>query len=118
MKHAAKANFISGKMYNENLCAINRIKEQLVLNRPIYVGMPVLELSKLLMYDFHYKYILKRYDKKNIRLMFTDTDSLFYEIKTEDVYKDLYEKDKKYFDTSDYPSNSDYYSKENKKGDW
>ena len=58
------------------------------------------------MYDFHYKYILKRYDKKNIRLMFTDTDSLFYEIKNEDVYKDLYEKDKKYFDTSDYPSNS------------
>ena len=47
--------------------------------------------------------------------MFTDTDSLLYEIKTEDVYKDLYEKDQKYFDTSDYPSNSEYYSEENKK---
>ena len=51
---------------------------------------------------------------KNIRLIITDTDSLFYEIKTEDVHKDLYEKDKKYFDTSDYPSKSEYYSEENK----
>ena len=51
---------------------------------------------------------------KKIRLTFTDTDRLFYEIKTEDVYKDLYEKDKKYFDTCDYQKNSKY-SEENKK---
>ena len=44
---------MSGKMFNENLFAINRIKEELVLNRPIYVGMAILDLSKLLMYDFH-----------------------------------------------------------------
>ena len=58
-KHASRANFISGKMFNENLFAINRIKEELVLNRPIYVGMAIHDLSKLLMYDFHYNYILK-----------------------------------------------------------
>ena len=58
-KPAAKANFISGKMFNENLFAINRIKEELALNRPIYVGIVILDLSKLLMYDFHYKYMLK-----------------------------------------------------------
>ena len=58
-KHASRANFISGKMFNENLFAINRIKEELVLNRPIYVGMAILDLSKLLMYDFHYNYMLK-----------------------------------------------------------
>ena len=58
-KHAARANFISGKMFNENLFAFNRIKEELVLNRPIYVGMVILYLSKLLMYDFHYNYMLK-----------------------------------------------------------
>ena len=67
--------------------------------------MTVLEVSKLLIYDFRYNYMLSKYDKKNIHLMFTDTDSFFYEIKTEDAYKDLYEKkeDQKYFDTSDYP---------------
>ena len=46
-KHAPRANFISGKMFNENLFAINRIEEELVLNRPIYVGMAILDLSKL-----------------------------------------------------------------------
>ena len=59
-KHASRANFISGKMFNENLFAINRIKEKLVLNRPINVGMAILDLSKLLMYDFHYNYMLKK----------------------------------------------------------
>ena len=51
-KDAAKANFLSGKMFNENLFAINRIKEQLVLNRLIYSGMAILDLSKLLIYGF------------------------------------------------------------------
>ena len=99
-KHAARANFISGKMLNENLFAINKIKEELVLNRPVYVGMVILDLSKLLMYDFHYNNMLKNYDRKNIKLMFTDTDSLFYEIKTDDVYEALL-KDKELFDNSD-----------------
>ena len=64
-KHVAKVNFITGKMFNENLFAINRMKEQLVLNRHIYVGIAILELSKLLMYVFHYSYMLNKYDKKN-----------------------------------------------------
>ena len=64
-KQTSRANFISGKMFNENLFAINRIKEELVLNRPIYVGMAILDLFKLLMYDFHFNYMLKKYDKKN-----------------------------------------------------
>ena len=59
-KHAARANFISGKMFNKKLFAINKIKEELVLNRPIYVGMTILHLSKILMYDFHYNYMLKK----------------------------------------------------------
>ena len=88
-KHASRAIFISGKMFNVNLFAINRIKEELVLNIPIYVGMTILDLSKLLMYDFHYNYMLKKYDRKNIKLEHTDTDRLFYEIKTDDVYEDL-----------------------------
>ena len=60
------------------------------------------------MKGFHYNYMLNKYDKKEYTFnIFTDTDSLFYEIKTEDAYKDLYEKkeDKKYFGTSGYPKN-------------
>ena len=113
-KQASRANFISGKMFNENLFAINRIKEELVLNRPIYVGMAILDLSKLFMYDFHYNYMLKKYDRKKIKLMFTDTDSLFYEIKTDEVYEDLL-KDKELFDYSDYPKNSAFFFDTNKK---
>ena len=63
-KHASRASFISDKMFNENLFAINRIKEELVLNRPIYVGMAILDLSKVLMYDFQNKYMLKKKKKK------------------------------------------------------
>ena len=56
-KHASRANFISGKMFNENLLAIKIIKEELLLNRPIYVGMAILDFSKLLMHVFHYNYM-------------------------------------------------------------
>ena len=68
-------------------------------NKPVYVGFSILDLSKLLTYEIHYKYIKSKFDAK---LLFTDTDSLVYEIKTEDVYENLYE-DKNLFDFSDYP---------------
>ena len=113
IKHAARANFISGKMFNENLFAINKMGEELDLNRPNYVGMAKLDLSKLSMYDFHYNYMLKKYDRKNIKLMFTDTDSLFCKIKTDYVYEDLL-KDKELFDKSDYPETSAFVFNENK----
>lgn len=65
------------------------------------------------MYDFHYNYIKKKYNKK-AQLLFTDTDSLTYEIQTKDVYKDFW-KDKDKFDNSDYPEDSPFYDKTNKK---
>lgn len=92
-KHAAKVKYISSKMFNENYFAINRIKEQLVLNTPIYVGMTVLELSKPLMHNFYYNYILNKYDK-NIKLVFTDTDILLYEIKKMTMFIRIYMKTK------------------------
>ena len=54
----------------------------------MYVGFSILDLSKLLMHESHYKYIKSKFDAK---LLFTDTDSLVYEIKTEDVYEDFYQ---------------------------
>ena len=79
-------------------------KTSLTFNKPVYLGMCILDLSKTLMYEFHYKYIKKKYGDK-ARLLFTDTDSLMYEIKTEDFYKDISEDVKDRFDTSDYRPN-------------
>ena len=97
----------------KNLMAVRKVKETLTLNRPAYVGMCILDLSKTLMHDFHYNYIKKKYNNR-ARLLFTDTDSLTYEIEAEDVYKDLWN-DKDMFDNSDYPESSPYYCNANKK---
>ena len=75
--------------------------------------MCILDLSKTLMYDFHYNYIKKKYNDR-AKLLFTDTDSLTYEIETVDTYKDFWT-DKDTFDNSDYPENSPYYCNTNKK---
>ena len=71
-----------------------------MLNKPIYVGFTVLELSKYLMYDFHYNFIKKKFDAD---LLFTNTDSLTYEIKSKDVYEKFL-KYKHLFDFSEYKS--------------
>ena len=82
-----------------------------MLNKPIYVGFTVLELSKWMMYDFYYNFIKKSF---NVELLFTDTDSLTYEIKSENVYKDFY-KWKDLFDFSNYSKDSKFFDNNNKK---
>ena len=109
----SKPTYVSSKIFNENLVAVHKIKEQLTLNRPAYIGMCILDLSKTLMYDFHYNYIKKRYGSK-AQLLFTDTDSLCYEIETDDIYEDLWQ-DKHIFDNSDYPKDSKFFDTSNKK---
>ena len=113
LKLASKPTYVSSKIFNENLVAVHKIKETLTMNRPAYIGMCILDLSKTLMYDFHYNYIKHKYGNK-AKLLFTDTDSLTYEIETNDAYKDFF-KDKSKFDNSDYPENSPYFNKINKK---
>ena len=88
LKLASKPTYVSSKIFNENLVAVHKIKEALTLNRPPYVGMCILDVSKTLMYDFHYNYIKKKYGDR-AKLLFTDTDSLTYEIEAEDVYQDF-----------------------------
>ena len=112
-KLTSKPTYVSSKIFNENLMAVHRIKETLTLNRPAYFGMCILDLSKTLMYNFHYNYIKKKYNDR-AKLLFTDTDSLTYEIETVDAYKDFWT-DKDMFDNSDYPENSPYYCNTNKK---
>ena len=113
LKLTSKPTYVSSKIFNENLVAVHKIKETLTLNRLAYVGMCILDLSKTLMYDFHYNYIKDKYGDK-AKLLFTDTDSLTYEIEAKDVYQDFWN-DKHKFDNSDYPEDSPYYDKTNKK---
>ena len=95
----SRPSFVSQKIFSKNIVAVHKIKPVLTLNKPIYVGFSILELSKSLKYEFHYKYMKNKFDAK---LLFTDTDSLVYEIKTEDIYEDFY-LDNDLFDFSDYP---------------
>lgn len=113
LKLASKPTYMSTKIFNKNLVAVHKIKETLTLNRPAYVGICILDLSKTLMYDFHYNYIKNNYGDK-AKLLFTDTDSLTYEIESEDVYQDFWN-DKEKFDNSDYPQNSPFFDITNKK---
>ena len=78
-------------------------KTRLDFNKPVYLGMCILDLSKTLMYDFLYNYIGQKYGNK-AKLLFTDTDSLMYEIQTEDFYKDISADVKRRLDTSNYPT--------------
>ena len=112
-KLTSKPTFVSSKIFNENLIAVHKVKETLTLNRPAYVGMCILDLSKTLMYDFHYNYIEKKYNDR-AKLLFTYTDSLTYEIETNNAYNDFWT-DKDAFDNSDYPESSPYYCNTNKK---
>ena len=101
-KLAAKPNYESRKIFNKNLVSVHMKKTSLTMNKPVYLGMSILDLSKIVMFDFHYKYIKPKYGKQ-AKLLFTDTDSFLYEIQTEDFYKDISGDVKDRFDTSDYP---------------
>ena len=85
-KLAAKPNYESRKIFNENLVSVHMKKTSLTMNKPVYLGMSILDLSKTVMFDFHYKYIKPKYGKQ-AKLLFTDTDSFLYEIQTEDFIR-------------------------------
>ena len=103
LKLSSRPNFDRCTIFDSNLIAVHMKKTEVYFNKPVYVGQSILDLSKTLMFDFHYNYIKKKYGKKS-ELLFTDTDSLMYEIKTKDFYKDINDDVKNKFDTSDYPS--------------
>ena len=110
LKYTSRPTHISHKVFDKNYAAIHEIKPVLTLNKPIYVGLTVLELSKWLMFDFHYNFIKKHFDTE---LLFTDTDSVAYEIKS-DVYEEFF-KHKHLFDFSNYSKNSNFFDETNKK---
>jgi len=95
-------------IFNENLVGVHQCKQQVKLNKPIFIGQNVLDQSKYLMYDFHYNTMLKNFNRQNIDLLFTDTDSLCYHIKKEDPFKMMKEQ-AQLFDLSNYPKTHEMY---------
>ena len=110
LKYTSKPTHITHKIFDKNYAAIHEIKPVLTLNKPIYVGFSVLELNKWSMYDFHCNFIKKHFDDE---LLFTDTDSLTYEIKSEDIYEEFV-KHKHLFDFSDFSKDSKFYDSQYK----
>ena len=113
-KLAKKSNFKSVNIFHENLIAVHMEKTTVRLNKPIQIGMTILDLSKTLMYRFHYDYVKPKWGSK-AALLFTDTDSLCYEIQTDDFYEDIRDDASEWFDTSNYEEDHPLFSKKNKK---
>ena len=108
LKCTSKPSCMSRKIFNNNLVAIHKSKVSLERSKPAYTGVCILELSKI----FYYDDIKNEYNNKS-KLLFTDTESLMYETKTEDVYED-FSRDKGMFDFSNYWTKSNYCDDSNK----
>ena len=101
---ASEPNYHTTKYFSENLIAIETEKTKVKMNKPIYLGMSILDISKTLMYEFWYDYIKPKYQDK-AKLCYMDTDSFVIHIKTEDFYEDIANDVEEWFDTSNYDNN-------------
>ena len=99
-----KPNFKSGVRFYENLMGCKMRKIKVVMKKPVYLSQVILDLSKIVMYEFHYDYMKPKY-QENLKLCYMDTDSLVYNIKTDDFYADISEDVLARFDTSGYIPN-------------
>ena len=111
LKYTSKPTHVTHKLFGKDYAAVHEIKPVLIFNKPIYVGFTVLDLSKWKMYDFHYSFIKKSF---NAELLFTDTDSLVYGIKSENVNEEFF-KWKNFFDFSNHSKDSKFFNETNKK---
>ena len=98
-KQIPKPTFESVTIITENLVVIHMKRTKIVFNKPIYIGMSILDISKNCMYDFYHNVIKERYNER-FKLLYIDTDSLIMEIKTDDFYSDVKNSLIKHFDTS------------------
>ena len=100
-KLVSEANYHTINYISEDFSIIEMNKTKVKMNKPIYLGLSILEISKLLMYEFWYDYMEPKYDN-NVKLCYMDTDSFIMNIKTEDISKDIANDVEKMFDTSNY----------------
>ena len=110
----SEPNYHTTKWFSENLLAIEMKKTKVKLNKLVYLGLSILEISKTLMYEFWYDYMKPKYGD-NVKLCYMDTDSFIMHIKTEDFYKDIADDVEKRFDTSNYEVNRPLSTGKNKK---
>ena len=101
LKNVMKLNFKSGIFFGENLMGCEMGKVKVVMNKPVYLDQAILDLSKIVMYKFHYNYMLPKYGN-NLKLCYMDTDSLMYRIETEGFYEDIAKDVPTRFDMSGY----------------
>ena len=106
-----KTRLQAKNIFGNDLVTIHKSKVTLTINKPAYIGICILEMSRMLMYEFHYDYIKNKYDS-NSGLLFTDSITI-YKIKAKDVYQD-FSTDKEMFDFSNYSAKSKYYDVSNK----
>ena len=111
IKYPSRPTCVNWKVFENNLATIHKKKTSLTLNKPIYVRFTVLEISKWEMYNFHYNFMITKF---NTRLLFTDTDSLCYELYEKNPHKKMY-KYKELLDLSNLRVSSIYYCSNNKK---
>ena len=102
LRTVMKPNFKSGVLFGENLICCEMGKIKVVMNKPVYLGQVILDLSKIVMYQFHNNYIVPKYGHEKLKLCYMDTDSLVYDIETEDFYEDIANDVEARFDTSGY----------------
>ena len=100
-KSASESNYHSTKYISKDLLIMEMKKVEVKMNKPVYLGQAILDISKTLMYKFWYKYIKPKYGD-NARLCYMDPDSFIINIKTEDFYKDIANDVERWFDTSNY----------------
>ena len=101
LKYVMKPNFKDGHPFSKHLFAVEMGKREITMNKPVYIGQATLDLSKTLMYDFHYDFMRPKYSSK-AKMCYMDTDSFVYEIEMEDFYRDIAKDVEKRFDTSGY----------------
>ena len=104
-KLVSEPNYHTINLISEDLSIIEMKKTKVKMNKPIYLGLSILEISKTLMYEFWYDY-MKPKCNDNVRLCYMDTDSFVMHIKTNDFYKDIASDVENRFDTSNYEVNT------------
>ena len=113
-KLVSEPNYHTMNCISENLSIIEMKKTKVKVNKPIYLGLSILDISKILMYEFWYDYMKPKYDD-NVKFCYVDTDSFIINIKTEDFYKDIANDVEKRFDTSNYEVDRPFPTGKNKK---
>ena len=97
----AEPNYQTTKFFTENLLAIQMRKTQILINKPVYSGLSILDLSKIVMYEFWYDYVKPKYGE-NVQVCYIDTNSFIVHVKIDDIYKDTAEDVETRFDTSNF----------------